>query len=91
MRWLASYGSCLTLGADEAGFYSATMPLFSFRHPPLFIPWDRIAIARRSFLFFEFIEFRLGGELRIPLWIRAKLGEKLLAAAGKRSSIEVIG
>lgn len=91
MRWLASYGSCLTLGADEAGFYLATMPLFRYRHPPLFIPWDRIAIARRRFLFFEFIEFRLGGELRIPLWIRAKLGEKLLAAAGEHSPIEVIG
>ena len=91
MRWLVGYGNCLTVGSDQTGLYLAVLPLFRFRHPPLLIPWERIAIARRKVLFFHFIEFRLGGELRIPLWLHAKLGEKLLAAAGDGSPIEVIG
>src|SRR5690348_17350056 len=39
MRWIASYGNCLTLGCNPGGLHLSIMLLFRFRHPPLLIPW----------------------------------------------------
>lgn len=82
MRWLSSYGNCLTSGCNPEGLCLATMPLFRFRHPPLLIPWQEIAISRRQILFLHFVRFGLGREADIPLYVAAKLAEKLRRAAG---------
>jgi hypothetical protein len=91
MRWHVNYGNCLTVGCSPKGLYLATMPLFKFRHPPLLIPWEEISVTRRRFLFLNWVRFELGQELRIPLSIRTKLGEKVRAAAGDRWPIGRVG
>jgi hypothetical protein len=90
MRWLAGYGNCLTLGCNPEGLYLATMPLFRFRHPPLLIPWEEIAISRREILFLSFVRFGLGRDLDIPLYVRSKLADKLRRAAKDRWPIELV-
>jgi hypothetical protein len=50
------------------------MPLFRFRHPPLLIPWEEIAISRRQILFLSFVRFGLGREPDIPLYVRFETG-----------------
>lgn len=88
MRLITSYHNCLTLGCSREGLYLAVMPLFRFRHPPLLIPWDEIAVSRRRLLFMPYVRFQLGRGLDIPLWVREKVGEKLRYAAGERWPIE---
>jgi hypothetical protein len=90
MRWIAGYGNCLTVGCSPQGLYLAIMPLFRFRHPPLLVPWEEIAVSRRQILFFRFVRFGLGRELDIPLYLRAKLADKLRRAAGERWPIEPV-
>lgn len=82
MRWIAGYGNCLTVGSNRAGLYLATKPLFRFRHPSLLIPWSEIVITRKRILFFPVVRFGLSRDLDIPLWIRAKLADRLRGAAG---------
>ena len=90
MLWIAGYGNCLTVGCSHEGLYLATMPLFSFRHPPLLIPWAEIAIKRQRILFFQFVRFSLGRELDIPLYLRARLADKVRNAAGDHWPIEPV-
>jgi hypothetical protein len=82
MRWFSRYGMCLTIGCNDQGLYLAMMPLFRFMHPPLLIPWDQISISRLQIMFFDFVRFSLGRDLDIPLYVRAKLADKLKIAAG---------
>lgn len=83
MRWLVSYGNCLTVGANPEGLFIRTMFLFSFLHPPLFIPWSEIAIRRRRFwIFGESYTLRLGRPAYIPLTIRGGLARKLKREGG---------
>lgn len=91
MRWIAGYGNCLTVGSNVQGLYLAMMPLFRFRHPQLLIPWQEIEISRRQILFFRYVRFRLGRDLRIPLYLRPKLAEKVKHAAGNLWPRESIG
>lgn len=91
MRWIASYGRCLTLGSGPSGLYLATMPLFRFRHPSLLIPWTDIEVKRRKVFFFWYVRLGLGRELDIPLWLRAPVAEKLRIAAGNQWPIEQVG
>jgi hypothetical protein len=90
MRWIAGYRNCLTVGCSPEGLYLATMLPFQFRHPPLLIPWDEITVSRRQLAFVDFVRFGLGRELDIPLFLRAKLADKLKHAAGDRWPIERI-
>ena len=90
MRWIAGYGNCLTLGCNRQGLYLAISPLFRFRHPPLLIPWDEIKISRTKILFFRFVRFGLGRELDVPLYLRARLADKLKRAAENHWPVEPI-
>lgn len=90
MRWIAGYGNCLTVGCNHEGLYLATMPLFRFRHAPLLIPWGEISVSRRRIIFWRYVRFGLGRELDIPLYLRAKLAEKVRHAAGDRWPIEPV-
>ena len=82
MRWTAHYSRCLTVGCDTRGLYVSVLPIFRFKHPPLFIPWMEISTTRKRILIFEVVEFRLGLKLGIPLQLKASLGTAREKAAG---------
>jgi len=90
MRWIAGYGNCLTVGCNHQGLYLAMMPLFRFRHPPLLVPWDEITITRRRIVFFRMVRFGLGRELDIPIYLRARLADRMRRSAGDRWPIEPV-
>lgn len=85
---MANYNNVLTLGANRDGLYLASMFLFRFMHPPLFIPWGEIKVRRSKGWFFEYATFTMGHELAIPLRIRAKLAGRLRNEAGNCWPIE---
>lgn len=80
LRWVR-YRNCLTLGANRDGLYLAILALFRFRHPPLHIPWKEITITPKRSFFRQGMEFRLGGEEGVPLWVSAALAERLRQAS----------
>jgi hypothetical protein len=88
MRWLPNYNNVLTLGVSPQGLYLASMFLFRFMHPPLLVRWSEIKVKRKKGWVFEYITFRLGREVAIPLRIRAKVAEKLRNEAGKSWPVE---
>jgi hypothetical protein len=89
MRWLANYGNCLTLGANQDGLYLATMFLFRFMHPPLLVPWSEIKVVRKKrWIFGEYVTFQMGRELAIPLRITGGPADRLREAAGIHWPIE---
>lgn len=90
MRWIAGYGNCLTVGCNHQGLYLAMMPLFRFRHPPLLVPWDEITITRRRILFFRMVRFGLGRELDIPIYLRARLADRMKCSTRDRWPIEPV-
>jgi hypothetical protein len=87
-RWFASYNNCLTIGADTRGLFLWVFPLFRVAHPPLFIPWREISVARQKVLWIKQVRFRLGHELQIPLTIGDRLAQKLQSAAGSSWPVE---
>jgi len=91
MRSIAGYNHCLTIGSSPQGLYLAMMPLFSFRHPPLLVPWNEITVSRRQSRFFGSVRLGLTRELDIPLGLRPKLADKLKRAAGDRWPVELVG
>jgi hypothetical protein len=91
MRWIASYGNCLTVGGNAQGLYLATMLLFRFRHPPLLIPWEEVRVSRRQIMFLRYVRFGLGREIDIPLHLRPKLADNVRGAAGDRWPTERVG
>jgi hypothetical protein len=83
MRWIASYGNCLTVGANEDGLYLATFPLFRVGHPPLLIPWNEVSHSKSRLLFFPMVRFEVGRKNAVPFWVRETLAERLKNVAGK--------
>ena len=47
-RYIVSYGSVLTVGANDQGLYLAVLLPFRLGHPPLLIPWRFVRKARRG-------------------------------------------
>jgi len=91
MRWGCNYNRCLTFGADPSGLYLSIMFLFRIGSPSLLIPWPEVTVwKRRSFLFFRFVELRLGREEQVPLLIRERLAESLRSAAGSSWPVEPV-
>lgn len=78
MRWNASFGNCLTLGANRNGLYLAVLFLFRPGQPPLFIPWSEITVQRERRWLLWRIRFTLGKDTQIPLWISQRLGDQIL-------------
>jgi len=91
MRWGANYGSCLTVGAEPAGLYLATLLLFRIGHPPLLLPWPEVSVRRRwKMLFFRYVQLQLGREEQIPLRISGRLADRIQAAAGQNWPVEPV-
>jgi hypothetical protein len=83
MRFTARYGNCLTVGADPTGLEISILFLFRPAHPPLFIPWSEITLARRStFLGIRQVKLLLGHDEQIPFTITGRLADRLQSAAG---------
>jgi hypothetical protein len=91
MRWLCGYSGCLIVGANSEGLYVATLSFFPLFHPPLFIPWDKVSVAKKNLLFVTGVRFQLGKESSVPLWVRERLAERLRGVAGRGYPIETLG
>ena len=91
MRWLCGYRGCLTVGADFNGLYLATFPFFPLFHPPLFIPWNEVRVARKRLFLVSGVRFELGKELSIPLWVGDRLAARLREVARSGYPIETLG
>jgi hypothetical protein len=89
MRW-TNFNSCLKIGAAASGLYLGVMPPFHFFTPPLLVPWNEVSISRRKRFLFEGVRLELGRDLKIPLWIRLKLANRLRAAV-PNWPVETIG
>lgn len=89
MRWSCHYNSCLTVGADPTGLQLSVFVLFRAGHPPLFIPWYEISVARRwNFLFIRQVKLLLGREEQIPFVMSGHLADRIQAAAGANWPVE---
>jgi hypothetical protein len=68
MRFGTHYGHVIGLDCQTPGLSLSALPIFRFRHPPLFIPWDQIETTHyKSFWIFPTTTLFLGSEARIPL------------------------
>jgi len=55
------YRGCLTIYTSPEGFYLSVWPIFRFREPPLFIPWNDVHNRReKRWLWSRLIEFDVG-------------------------------
>jgi len=91
MRWTSHYGSCLGVGADATGLMLSVLFLFRPGHPPLFVPWSEISVAKRqNFWFIRRVRLLLGREEQIPLVISGSLADRIQAAAGASWPIESV-
>ena len=90
MRW-TNFNHCLKVGASASGLYLALIPPFSFRTPPLLIPWNEVAVSRGRRFFLRMVRIDLGHELKIALWISPKLADRLQQAAVGHWPVESIG
>lgn len=91
MRWGCNYNNCLTFGSAPSGLYLSIMFLFRIGAPSLLIPWPEVTFwRRRKFLFFRFVELRLGREEQVPLMMRARLADALKSAAGSNWPVEPV-
>jgi len=91
MRWGCNYNNCLTIGSDPSGLYLSMMFLFRIGSPALLVPWPEVIVwRRRTVLFFQFVEFRLGREEQVPFMIRKKLADSLQSAAGSSWPVEPV-
>jgi hypothetical protein len=88
MRWRTHYSNVITTGANQEGLYLASMFLFRFMHPPLFVPWTEVKVQRTKGWLFEYVTFTLGRELAIPMRIRRKPAERLRTMAGDGWPVE---
>jgi hypothetical protein len=79
MRWNTAYRGILTVGANAEGLYLAVAFLFRPGHPPLLIPWREITARERRRWMIAGTQFELGQETKVPLWLYANLGTKVLA------------
>ena len=55
------FRGCLTIYTSKEGLYLSVSPIFRFREPPLFIPWNAIRNRReKRLLWSRLIEFDVG-------------------------------
>jgi len=87
----ANFNGCLTVGAGAEGLYLNLIAPLRIRNPALLIPWNEIAVSRQKRFLIDAVRLELGRELRIPLWIRPKLADRLRLAAAGYWPVESIG
>jgi len=91
MRWTSHYGNCLTVGADATGLMLSVLFLLRPGHPPLFVPWSEISVAKRqNFWIIRRVRLLLGREEQIPFVVSGGLADRIQAAAGASWPIESV-
>jgi len=90
-RYGSQYNNCLTIAANPMGLYMAMLPGFRMGHPPLFIPWSEIAIARTKVLFWNVVQFRIGRESPVTFGFRENFADQIRLAAGASWPREGLG
>ena len=88
MRGVAHYRNCLVVGASPEDLYLSVFFPFRVAHPPLFIPWNEVALSKSRIFFVNIVRFQLGRRHSIPFSIRESLAGKLKIAAGAAWPIE---
>ncbi|WP_295637687.1 hypothetical protein [uncultured Methylibium sp.] len=81
MRWFpVSYGGCLFVTVNDAGFGLAIFFLFRLMSPPLFVPWREVeSVELRRFLFWRFVVVRVRNHWT-AISIRGAAGDAILSA-----------
>lgn len=84
-----SYGNCLFITVNEAGFRLSILFPFRLLSPPLFIPWKAVAsLEAKRFLFFSYSVVRLRDQWpRIS--VRGSAGRQLEQAYARASGSNV--
>lgn len=85
MRYMMNYNNCLTFGASSEGLYLATLFLFRLGHPPLLVPWGELEIQQEKRFFFVGYTLRFRQVPGVRMWVRAKLGERIVEASRSRA------
>ena len=70
------------------GLFLNVMLPFRPGHPPLFIPWTEITLPHRPWRPYEWVDFILGSNERIPFKIRGKLAPRLQAARTRLAALQ---
>ena len=87
-RLTMRYDSCLTIGANAEGLYLAVLFLFRFGHPPLFIPWQDIAVRTGKTLWWRWTEFRFRQAPGVFLRVFGQIGDDVKSVAGQFWPVE---
>lgn len=82
----ANYNNCLTFGVNPKGLYMKVLPLFSFHHPPLLIPWTDIREEKVEGMIFTYLELTFTGVPEVRIRIIESLGEKLFHSGNRQQS-----
>ena len=88
MRLTMRYRNCLTIGANAQGLYLAVLFLFRFGHPPLFIPWQDIAVKTGETLWWRWTEFRFRQAPGVFLRVFGRIGDEVKSSAGQFWPVE---
>ncbi len=88
LRAGCNYNNCITFVSSAAGL-QLSMPLpFRFAHPPVFLPWSELSARREQRWLVELVVLRARRVPDVPIKLRARLAERLLAHAGAELRIE---
>lgn len=83
-----NYNNCLTVGASNEGMYLAMLPLVSFGHAPLLIPWSEITEQGKDTLFGPVFVLTLGRAEQVTMKINSKLALKIEEAKKENFPIQ---
>ncbi len=82
LRGWCGYNGCVSVGANGEGLYLNT--IFFVSHPPLFIPWADLSVARREVKFLGIrvgqVEFAVRRVPGVHIALRESLLKKIAAA-----------
>ena len=72
------YGACMSVTVVPDGFYVLMwIPLFRFRHPPLYVPWSALESVSEEYRYFIYnvdIKFK---DQNNEMWIKGKAGQAI--------------
>jgi hypothetical protein len=82
-----SYNNCIILSSNSLGIYLKPMLLFSFRHKPLFIPFDQIKrIENKKSFGHQMVAIILQDDNIPKMKLQGKTWDKIIATSGYSSN-----
>jgi len=82
---IVSYRSCINISFTGNGIILEAMKIFSIRHKPLFIPYNKIQGAQKGKAFSTYITFTIENK---KITIFGKAGEKLFSRLSSGDTTE---